>query len=102
MKFSNGGQILACIDIKEISLFYSFALDKPRKQPCPSKDVMQIDFNKNDTMIAVVSKDGFVQKYDITKNMEKKGESVIDKQCQFYSCIFSCIEKKDEATLSKE
>ena len=60
MKFSNGGHILACIDIKEISLFHSFALDKPKKLACPSKDVMQIDFNKDDTQIAVVSKDGFV------------------------------------------
>ena len=95
MKFSNGGQILACVDIKDISLFQSYHLDKPRKQQCPSKDVTQIDFNKNDTMISVVSKDGFVQKYDITKNMEKKGESVIDKQSHFYSCIFSNQEAHD-------
>jgi hypothetical protein len=36
MKFSNGGHILACVGFKDISLFNTFALDKPKKIPCPS------------------------------------------------------------------
>lgn len=29
IKFSNGGQILACVDHKDINLYQSYALDKP-------------------------------------------------------------------------
>lgn len=36
MKFSNGGQVLACVGVKDINLFYTFALEKPRKVACPS------------------------------------------------------------------
>jgi WD40 repeat protein len=31
MKFSNGGQLLACVDLKDISIFNSYTLDKPKK-----------------------------------------------------------------------
>ena len=78
MKFSNGGQVLACVGVKDINLFYTFALDKPRKLACPSNLVSQIDFNYDDSIITVVSKDGFIRKYDIVKDT-KSGEGVIDK-----------------------
>ena len=39
MKFSQGGQYLACIDLKDISIFHSFVLEKPKKMPCPSNQV---------------------------------------------------------------
>jgi len=60
VKFSNGGQYLACVDLKDISVFYSYTLDKPRKMPCPSSHVNNLEFNAADTIISVVSKDGFV------------------------------------------
>lgn len=60
VKFSNGGQLLVCIDFKEISIFNSYYLDKPRKMQTPSSLVRNIDFNENDTIMIVVSKDGFV------------------------------------------
>jgi hypothetical protein len=40
--------------------------------------VSQIDFNYDDSIITVVSKDGFIRKYDIIKDT-KSGEGVIDK-----------------------
>jgi hypothetical protein len=40
--------------------------------------VSQIDFNYDDSIITVVSKDGFIRKYDIVKDT-KSGEGVIDK-----------------------
>lgn len=48
-----------------------------------------IDFNDNDTLLTVVSKDGFIQKYDLTKGAAKTGECVIDKTCSFSSVIYS-------------
>jgi len=35
VEFSNGGQYLACVDLKEISVFYSYTLEKPKKMPVP-------------------------------------------------------------------
>ena len=45
--------------------------------------VRNLDFNENDTVIAVVSWDGFIQKYDIVGKMGKVAERVIDKQSRF-------------------
>ena len=67
LKFSNGGHYLACIDLKDLSIFYSFSLEKPRKMPCPNSLVSNLDFNENDTIVTVVSRDGFIQKYDLLK-----------------------------------
>lgn len=98
MKFSNGGQLLACVDLKDISIFNSYTLDKPKKQPGPSGQVSNIDFNDNDTLLTVVSRDGFIQKYDLTKGAAKTGECIIDKTCSFSSVIYSKLprEKIDE------
>jgi len=51
MKFSNGGQLLACCDFKDIHVYNSYTLDKQieKKQPLPSNQVNNIDFNENDT-----------------------------------------------------
>ena len=56
--------------------------------PSPSPQVNNLSFNYNDTVISVVSKDGFVQMYDLVKFI-KTGECVIDKACNFKRCIFS-------------
>ena len=98
MKFSNGGQLLACVDLKDISIFNSYTLDKPKKQPGPSGQVSNIDFNDNDTLLTVVSRDGFIQKYDLTKGAAKTGECIIDKTCSFSSVIYSKLprDKIDE------
>ena len=94
MKFSNGGQLLACVDLKDISIFNSYTLDKPKKTPGPSNMVSNIDFNDNDTLLTVVSKDGFIQKYDLLKNAAKTGECIIDKVCSFSSVIYSKSSRK--------
>ena len=86
LKFSNGGQYLACVDLKEISILYSYTLEKPKKIQCFS-GVNSMAFNFNDTIVTVASKDGFLQKYDLTK-FQKTPESVIDKKCNFKHCIF--------------
>jgi WD40 repeat protein len=67
VKFSNGGHFLVCVDFKEISVFFSFTLERLAKMPCPSPHVTNLCFNHNDTIITVVSRDGFVQKYDLLK-----------------------------------
>ena len=100
VKFSNGGQYLACVDLKEISIYYSYTLEKPRKMPCPSAHVNNLAFNYNDTQISCVSKDGFVQKYDLNKFI-KTGECVIDKACNFKKCIFTQYKDDSGATLEK-
>lgn len=92
VKFSNGGQLLVCIDFKEISIYNSFLLDKPKKMQTPSSLVKNVDFNENDTIMIVVSKDGFVQKYDMVK-AQKTGESVINKVCNFADVCFSKIDR---------
>jgi len=53
--------------MKEISILYAYTLDKPHKMPCPSSHVNNIEFNYNDTILTVVSRDGFIQKYDLVK-----------------------------------
>ena len=88
IKFSNKGQYLACVDLKEINIFYSYSLERPRKMQSPSQNVTNLCFNHNDTIISVVSRDGFVQKYDLLK-FSKTGESIIDKQCNFRQCMFA-------------
>lgn len=60
IKFSNQGNYLACVDLKEISVFYSFSLEKPRRIQAPSQSVTNVCFNYNDTVISVVSRDGFI------------------------------------------
>ena len=59
-------KIHAPYDIKEFSKF---------KKTAPS---FPIFFYYDDSIITVVSKDGFIRKYDIVKDM-KSGEGVIDK-----------------------
>lgn len=90
MKFSNGGQLLACVDLKEISIFrtYQAGVEPPKRMPGPSPHVSAMDFNYNDTFLTMVSRDGFIQKYDLVK-YDKCGECVIDKSCHFTSVIFS-------------
>ena len=61
MKFSKGGQFLACIDLKDVHIFYSFTLEKVgNKIACPSYQVSNLDFNENDTVLTVCSRDGFI------------------------------------------
>ena len=79
---------MVCVDLKEINIFNSFTLEKPRSMPCPTGVVSNLDFNYNDTVVAVVSLDGFVQKYDILSG-EKVGESIIDKSFRFSGVAFS-------------
>lgn len=58
----------------------------------PSSLIKNIDFNHNDTIMIVVSKDGFVQKYDLVK-AQKTGDSVINKVCNFNDVCFSQIDR---------
>ena len=77
IKFSRGGQFLACIDSKDVHLFYSFTLERMgQKIACPSShSVSNLDFNENDTLLSVCSRDGFIQKYDLVKSpVVKTGE----------------------------
>lgn len=87
IKFSNGGQYLACVDQKDLSVYYSYTLEKPRKISCPP-DVSNLDFNDNDTLITISSKLGYIQKYDLTK-VTKFGDGIIAKVWNFSSCIFT-------------
>jgi hypothetical protein len=59
MKFSSS-QVLACVGVKDINLFYIIVLEKPRKIACPSNLVSQIKFKYDDSIITVVSKDGWI------------------------------------------
>ena len=87
LKFSNGGQYLACVDLKDISVYYSYTLEKPKKTQCFS-GVNSLAFNNNDTIVTAAS-NGYLQKYDLTLfQIQKTGESIINKTCNFKHCIF--------------
>ena len=62
LKFSHGGQYLACIEKDNLTVFQSYTLEKLNKKDqklsLPSKDITSMYFNENDTIIALVSKDG--------------------------------------------
>ena len=48
MKFSNGGQLLACCDYKDLHVFNSYTLDRytdKKDTKLPSTQVNYIDFN---------------------------------------------------------
>ena len=59
IKFSNGGQYLACVDQKDISIYYSYTLEKPKKTSC-SPEISNLDFNENDTVLTISSKKGYI------------------------------------------
>ena len=83
VKFSNGGQLLACIDPQHIGIYHAYTLERLNRLPGRHASIRNLDFNENDTVIAVVSWDGFIQKYELVGKMGKMGECVIDKQSRF-------------------
>lgn len=88
VKFSNGGHLLTCVDNKDINVFNFFNYSRPHKMQSPSGKVTDLCFNHDDTVMTVVTEDGFIQKYDLVKFI-KTGENFINKKFKFQSCMFS-------------
>jgi len=61
LKFSNGGHLLACVNMNQIQLYHSYILDPPKVSATRSSNVNSIEFNEDDTSICVVCRDGFLQ-----------------------------------------
>lgn len=47
-----------------------------------------LDFNDNDTLVTISTKQGYIQKYDLTR-VARSGEGNIQKAWNFSSCIFA-------------
>lgn len=82
VKFSNGGHLLTCVDNKDINVFNFFNYSRPHKMQSPSGKVTDLCFNHDDTVMTVVTEDGFIQKYDLVKFI-KTGENFINKKFKF-------------------
>jgi WD40 repeat protein len=54
IKFSKGGQYLACVDQKDISIYFSYTLEKPKKYS-HSGNISSLDFNDDDTIFTISS-----------------------------------------------
>ena len=64
IKFSSGGQYLACVDNKKIRLYSTFGLDNvlhgDDSIQCPAPGVSDICFSDMDTRMTVVTEEGFL------------------------------------------
>ena len=92
IKFSKGGQYLACVDQKDISIYFSYTLEKPKKYS-HSGNISSLDFNDDDTIFTISSEQGYIQKYDLSKG--KAEEAIFKKEYTFNSCIFTKEADKD-------
>lgn len=59
LKFSNGGQLLCAADFKQIHVISTYGLETIGTMPCPSSHVANIAFNENDSVLSLVTSDGF-------------------------------------------
>ena len=96
MKFSNGGHFFVAVDQKYLYIYSSYTLELvTTRQKCPSQNISNISFNEKDTCLVIVSNDGFVYRWDLI-SFTKKGEGLIDRNCDFRSCVFLNNDPKDE------
>lgn len=87
LKFSTGGQFLVVMEQKQFFIYGAYTLECLARSKCPSALVTSIAFNERDTAFAFVSADGFVYRYDLVA-MRIKGDEIIDRACEFRSCLF--------------
>lgn len=91
IKFSNGGQFLALTDQKNIFLYASYTVENllPNNKPLksPSQQISQIAFNANDTLMVIISNDGFIYRYDLL-SFQKTKDGTIDRNCDYRACLF--------------
>jgi hypothetical protein len=87
LRFSQGGQYLLVVEPKNFFIYASYTLERLAQSKSPSTQITHIAFNQGDTQFAMVSADGFVYRYDLG-TLRIKGEEIIDRGCDFRSCLF--------------
>jgi WD40 repeat protein len=89
LKFSNGGQYLACIVLKHIYIYKSYTLECIFSEKISCLHVTDIRFSKNDTCLCIVSADGFMQRWIYDNGFTKLNDgAVCSKSIDFRSCCF--------------
>ena len=77
MAFSNGGSLLVSADEKNIYVMTTYNLELITTIPSPSTQIERICFNHTDTVMAVCSTDGFLQRFDMIKDFKKRADADI-------------------------
>lgn len=96
IKFSNGGQWLACIVQKFLYIYRAYTLECVFIEKLSSAQITDLRFSKNDTCCCLVTADGFVQRWIYADNeFQKLNDGAIsNKSLDFRSCQF--INDKDD------
>lgn len=93
IKFSNGGQWLACIVQKHIYIYRSYTLECVFSEKISSAHITDMKFTKNDTCLCIVTADGFMQRWVYNNGFQKLNDGAISNKaidfraCQFVNCI---------------
>lgn len=89
LRFSKGGQWFAAADNKNLYLYNSYTLQRISVEKLTTSNVADLQFNDNDTCLAIIYTDGYVVRYMTKGGFTKTSESgYIDKQQSFTSCSF--------------
>lgn len=65
----------------------TYGLETIGTLPSPSSHVANLAFNENDSILSLVSSDGFHQRYDLL-SLKKRGEAFIDKNIEYKDIIY--------------
>jgi cilia- and flagella-associated protein 57 len=100
VKFSNGGQKLACVMPKEIRIYDTYRLSNHKTINIGfTNAVTAIAFSEDDTLLAAVSKEphaSFIKKYDVETG-KQVGEGLTEKPTKFLQCRFVREERPNAA-----
>jgi len=89
IKFSYGGQYLACIVQKHMYIYKSYTLECIFSEKISSSQVTDLRFSKNDTCLCIVTADGFIQRWIYDNGFQKLNDGLIcEKSVDFRSCQF--------------
>lgn len=89
LKFSNGGQYLACVVQKNIYIYKSYTLECVFSENLSSSHVTDLKFTKNDTCLCLVTIDGFMQRWVYNMEWQKLNDGAIsNKALDFKACPF--------------
>lgn len=90
IKFSNGGQWLACAVQKNLYIYRSYTLECVFSEKTSSSHVTDMKFTRNDTCLCMVSADGFMQRWVYNNGWWKLNDGPLsNKSLDFRACPFA-------------
>jgi hypothetical protein len=87
LKYSRGGQYLVAADGKFISVISTYQMEVVAKMQAPNQSITDVSFNAVDSLMSVVTSDGFKQRYDMG-TFKRWVDGTPLKNCSFTQSLF--------------